>query len=307
MKKNILFTSLFVVFLSLFLNADNNSVTNNSSDVIGLQKPVPVINYKKTYILNDEHTIILDASKSIPGLGKSITKYIWSQSKNNPFKICKCNFKNEPIIKFILREPGNYVYYLTINDGISSVPALINFEIINKYTIHSDFSAKDLYMEYLGNKIFQYIIFSPITKEYKFKILKNNNTVVKNDFKLKFFKDNFYLLTYNEATDEFSSKKKNYAYFVFDLKDYPEFKNKINSIAVSGSFNNWNNEKDMLLKKNDEKYQLYIPLENGIYYYKFVINKTNMIFDKKSNPSLRITDKNGNYNSGIYIKDKSEE
>lgn len=307
MKNNILFICLFIIFITSFLIADNKNITNYDLNVTESQKPVPIINYKKIYILNDEHTVIFDASKSIPRPGKNITKYIWSQSKNNPFKVCKCNFKNEPIIKFNLRELGNYVYYLIINDGIASSPALISFEIINKYTIHSDLSNKDLKMEYVGNKIFQYIITSPVTKEYQFKILKNNSTVIKNDFKLKFIKDNYYLLTYNESTDKFSCEKKSYAYFVFNLKDYSEFKNKINSITVSGSFNDWNNEKDLLIKDDEEKYQLFLPLEKGLYYYKFVINKTNMVYDKKSNPSLKITDKKGSFNSGIYIKNISEE
>jgi len=77
----------------------------------------------------------------------------------------------------------------------------------------------------------------------------------------------------------------------------------INSIAVAGSFNNWNSSKDLMTRRpSDGKYEITIPVErDGVYYYKLVINGKNWIEDPLADKSLRKEDGFGGFNSGFVV------
>lgn len=103
--------------------------------------------------------------------------------------------------------------------------------------------------------------------------------------------------------------------FVYELqsKQYevefvyiPKPQEKIDSVAVAGSFNSWNPNKDFLIKQPDGSYKLKLLLEEGFHQYKFVINKTKWVEDPKSDPSLRRPDGYGGFNSGIVVGESAE-
>lgn len=87
--------------------------------------------------------------------------------------------------------------------------------------------------------------------------------------------------------------------FVYD----PEGKN-VNKVAVAGSFNSWNADANILEKRSDGKYATEIQLNEGVHYYKFVIDGNNWIADPSADESLKKSDGYGGYNSGVYAGEK---
>ncbi|MEW6042236.1 MAG: alpha-amylase family glycosyl hydrolase, partial [Elusimicrobiota bacterium] len=81
----------------------------------------------------------------------------------------------------------------------------------------------------------------------------------------------------------------------------PKSGEKIEKIAVAGTFNSWNSGRDFLEKKADGTWHREMELENGVYYYKFVINGNNWVFDPRSDSSIKKDDGYGGYNSGVAV------
>jgi len=267
------------------------------------------IKAKKFYYFNEE--IELDGSESVYPKDLKVI-FEWKEDKSNREKVINSKNVNKKILKFKLNIPGRYKYELTISAGKVKSVYSVEFEYVNCYSLISELTSSDssdykTFLEYQGNGIYEKILKPNKTERYIFRIVKNFKDYVTDEFSKELKSGKTYLLRFDSSNEDFIIEPKNYAYFYFNPLDYPEIKEKIVSVAVAGNFNNWNTEKDFLIKQLDGSYQLYLPLEEGIYYYKFVVNGLQWLFDKKSDHSLKINDGFGGFNSGIYIGDKASD
>ncbi len=265
--------------------------------------PIAFAIYKKYYYVTDY--IYIDASKSIPRKNRNIKKYLWKQAASNPYKICPCKLKKKTI-KTKISKPGFYKFSLTVNDGIKSKVYKISFEVLNKYSIKINNKTEDL--KYKGNGYYEKVLTTKKQKPVTCKLIKNNSSIIEKNIRLNLKKGKFYLFSYNEKTKNYSIQKKNFAHFYFDKRKYPKFRNTdIRSVAAVGSFNNWNTAETFLEKNNDGTFELYLPLEEGLYSFKYVINGTKWVADKFTPKNLRESDGFGGYNSGIYVGDNASD
>ncbi len=271
-------------------------------------KPIAYVTYKPFYYITDK--IVLKGDKSISRKNHSIKKYIWEQSSSNPEKICPCKLKSKKNISFKVHKTGKYLFTLQINDGIKSEKYKIIFKVVNRYSLTGGIYPKNpedrkTFVEYKKNNNYEKIIYSTVEKNVTFKLIKNYKKNIKK-IKTSLLKGKYYLFTYNEKLNDYSIQRKNFARFYLNPKKYPELKNKnIKSVAVAGSFNNWNSEQHYLKKQPDGTYLLYLPLEEGLYYFKYVINGTLWLPDKFTPEKLRAHDGYGGWNSGIYVGDNA--
>jgi len=272
------------------------------------KKPVAYVEYEPFYYVGDK--IILDASKSLVREGKT-AKFYWKQNKRNPVKISKSKRKKNKLI-ITAKKPGIYKYILEINDGIKGIPYKIKFEVVNRYSLVGDLTsnnskAPETFLEYKGNKIYEKIISTDKSGVFNFKLIKNFKYNILDAFSFKLKKGKYYLFTYNERINDFSFEKKNFARFYFNPAKDSRVKGEVKTVAVAGSFNNWNTESHYLKKQPDGSFLLYLPLEEGLYYYKFVINGTQWLYDLNSPSELKANDGFGGFNSGIFVGDRAED
>ncbi|MBU1077280.1 MAG: alpha amylase N-terminal ig-like domain-containing protein [Spirochaetes bacterium] len=262
--------------------------------------PLPIIKHKKINFVNE--SIQLDASESLIRTGAKVRSYIWKQPKQNPDKICNCLLKNAAVVSFRLRNPGTYTFYLSIDDGVQSLPRSIQFDVVNKYSLSGDKPFSRSIVEYKGKGIYEWILFSGQTYDHNLTLVRNDKEPVYKSIPLKMLKGQYYLFSYNEPDGQYSIRKESYAEFQFNPDEYPEFKDKkIDQVAVAGAFNGWDPSKDPLTKQSNGSYLLYMRLDEGVHYYKFVVNGKNWIYDKGSQSSLKQADNYGNFNSGVRV------
>ncbi|NQX62140.1 alpha-amylase family glycosyl hydrolase [Paenibacillus qinlingensis] len=77
----------------------------------------------------------------------------------------------------------------------------------------------------------------------------------------------------------------------------------VESVAVAGTFNNWNGDRNFMRKMEGENvWELQIPIPKGRHLYKFVVNGDNWILDPM-NPSIS---EDGQNNSAITVTEQGE-
>jgi len=75
----------------------------------------------------------------------------------------------------------------------------------------------------------------------------------------------------------------------------------VNSVSIAGSFNQWNKEANPLTRLSDGKFATEILLNEGVHYYKFVLDGSRWIEDPLADKSLRQPDGYGGYNSAVFV------
>ncbi|MEW6558221.1 MAG: glycoside hydrolase family 13 protein [Elusimicrobiota bacterium] len=80
----------------------------------------------------------------------------------------------------------------------------------------------------------------------------------------------------------------------------------VSKVAIAGTFNTWNKNADILKKQPDGEYTIEIPLNDGMHFYKFVIDDNQWIEDPLADKTLRKPDGYGGFNSGIFVGEKGE-
>jgi len=72
----------------------------------------------------------------------------------------------------------------------------------------------------------------------------------------------------------------------------------VNRVAIAGDFNSWNKNSDVFTKR-DGIFEISLDMEEGLHYYKLVIDDNRWIEDPQADKTLRKPDGYGGYNSGI--------
>ena len=85
--------------------------------------------------------------------------------------------------------------------------------------------------------------------------------------------------------------------FVLDTLAWPQ---QPKSVSVAGSFNGWSKEAAPL-QKNGTIWSVSVPMADGIYHYKFVIDNDRFISDPKGDKAFDEDDTFGGTNSGVLI------
>ncbi|MBI5573158.1 MAG: hypothetical protein HY919_01220, partial [Elusimicrobia bacterium] len=80
----------------------------------------------------------------------------------------------------------------------------------------------------------------------------------------------------------------------------------VQKVSLAGSFNNWYKDANILKKENDGKYSTEILLNDGLYFYKFVIDDNQWIEDPLADKTLRKSDGYGGFNSAVFVGEKGE-
>lgn len=79
--------------------------------------------------------------------------------------------------------------------------------------------------------------------------------------------------------------------------------NQIESVAVAGTFNNWNGDRNFMYKTEGENvWELELPIPKGRHLYKFVVNGDDWILDPQ-NPSVS---EDGQNNSAITVTEHGD-
>ena len=102
----------------------------------------------------------------------------------------------------------------------------------------------------------------------------------------------FYLSTFTYSAQKVK--------FVYDPKGKT-----VNKVVVAGAFNNWNKSSDILKKKGAE-YEIELMLDDGLYYYKFVLDDNQWIEDPLADKELRKPDGYGGFNSAVFVGGETE-
>ncbi len=271
-------------------------------------KPIAYFEYRKFYYPG---RIILNAEESKPRKGKRIKKYIWMQDKNNPQKVCQCKLKGRTPA-FYLSNAGKYKFTLIVDDGIRSEPFSGEFEVTHLYSlkIRGIFQSprdKESYLKYKGNGIYYKIFKSPKSGKFKIEIYEKGSKKI-TEIKTRLRKNKSYYLTFNMKNKECTIEKKNFAIFKFNpFQDKRVRGIKIRTVSVAGNFNNWNPDGDYLERQPDGTYLLCMPLDEGKYYYKFVINGDKWLNDINAPRELEVPDGYGGVNSCIIVGERGEE
>ena len=97
--------------------------------------------------------------------------------------------------------------------------------------------------------------------------------------------------------------------FVYRPKDDPSLPKdlEVHSVNLAGSFNDWSGSATPMTDRGDGAYVKDLPLDEGLYHYKFVINGSTWVQDPKSDPSLREDDGHDGYNSGRFVGERGQD
>lgn len=117
-------------------------------------------------------------------------------------------------------------------------------------------------------------------------------------------RDKRVLIVANERTGDIAIEKDGWHEFVFDPKKagLPRGTN-VESVNVVGDFNGWKTGVNPLRLDADGHYRTIVEIAEGIHHYKFLINGSIYLEDKKGDKRYRASDGNGGYNSGLLIGD----
>ncbi|MDO9513958.1 MAG: alpha amylase N-terminal ig-like domain-containing protein [Elusimicrobiota bacterium] len=79
---------------------------------------------------------------------------------------------------------------------------------------------------------------------------------------------------------------------------------RVEQAAVAGTFNDWNKNSDIMHKDKNGVFRKTLSLEQGVYYYKFVLNNTVWVEDSTADTRLRADDGTGGgkFNSGVSVR-----
>ncbi|MBN1897201.1 MAG: alpha amylase N-terminal ig-like domain-containing protein [Spirochaetes bacterium] len=270
---------------------------------------VAFVEFKKIAYVGDG--MILDGSKSLVRQGKQ-ARFNWKEERKNPRSIINNKNRHQEKIETKWDKPGIYRLVLDINDGLKGRSYRFDVRVKDRYSLVGDLTSEDrtdpkTFLDFQEDGLFHKILRSQHTGEFAFRIYKNFKFNVTDAFKLKLKKGKFYLFTFDERTEQFSFAKKNFARFFFDPRKDSRVSGQINSVAVAGSFNSWNSEINKLEKQDDDTYLLFLPLEEGLYYYKLVVNGNQWLYDNNSDAGLKINDGFGGFNSGLFVGDRAED
>ena len=75
---------------------------------------------------------------------------------------------------------------------------------------------------------------------------------------------------------------------------------KPHTVNLAGEFNGWNKEA-MTMRRDGDTFWTRVPLEEGVYQYKFVIDGSKWMTDPAADPAFENDDGNGGHNSGVLV------
>ena len=128
-------------------------------------------------------------------------------------------------------------------------------------------------------------------KEYEEEIIEMDNDFSENEKRKKDDEEN----VSKEELEDSNNKSINYYTFIWDEGG--------NDLKITGSFCNWKTQFKMNRDQSDKKFKLELPLENGVYQYKFIVDGA----WKYSRKFPTIKDEIGNINNLLEYTIKNNE
>ena len=274
-------------------------------------KPLADIDVEPFYIANEK--ITLSAGLSKPRPEKKILEYFWSQASADKIKLNNLPVKTElSFLELPPQKPGVYNLKLNVNDGVDGIAKHFKINVKQALFIEGgDLKKIEIFSENNGiysivlniekAGIKKFAIFESRSRKNKLSPIDNKTIVSPSgekiifgktgkDFKVKFNKPGYAHLIYNSTRSEFSISMTNAFLFQFETKN-TEFKKQlpdktdfiVKRVSIAGSFNNWNPKIDYLKQTPDGNFQLLLPLKDGEYKYKFIVNDRYWISDMNKN------------------------
>jgi len=81
----------------------------------------------------------------------------------------------------------------------------------------------------------------------------------------------------------------------------------VRSVNLAGSFNDWSAFATLMTNRVDGAYVKDLPLDEGIYHYKFVVNGNIWVQDPNADPALREDDGHNSFNSGVFVGEQGKD
>ncbi len=81
----------------------------------------------------------------------------------------------------------------------------------------------------------------------------------------------------------------------------------VRSVNLAGSFNDWSAFASPMTNRGDGVYVKDLPLDEGMYHYKFVVNGNIWVQDPSADPALHEDDGHDGYNSGVFIGERGKD
>jgi glycosidase len=81
----------------------------------------------------------------------------------------------------------------------------------------------------------------------------------------------------------------------------------VRSVSLAGSFNDWSAFATPMTNRGDGVYVKDLPLDEGMYHYKFVVNGNIWVQDPGADLALREDDGHDGYNSGVFVGERGKD
>jgi glycosidase len=114
---------------------------------------------------------------------------------------------------------------------------------------------------------------------------------------------------YVEKTHQLTCQLEDLVEFRYRPVEDPAFPTNmiVRSVNLAGTFNHWDWKTMPMTDLGDGTYIKYLKLDNGIHYYKFVVNGDTWMLDPRSDPALRADNGQNGFNSGIFVGEQGKD
>jgi len=108
---------------------------------------------------------------------------------------------------------------------------------------------------------------------------------------------------FTEKTRRLTCQPEDLVEFRYRPKDDPAWPRNVDvhSVDLAGSFNHWDTKAMPMTDLGDGTYVTYLKLDEGIHYYKFVVNGATWMMDPHGDAALRADNGQNGFNSGVYV------
>lgn len=274
-------------------------------------RPYAVLRVRGTPAVN--RPFWLDASDSIPRTGRTnLTYRFWQDEADTVRAELPAAPTATPRARVTVPREGNYRFWLVVDDGQPSEPVSVMVRAERSYQVVGDWTAPDpinpaTYLRQVEPGVYERWLRSESPGEYQLLLIRNHDPAVVLHFltvSVTQTNTQHWRVRYDENTDELACEPVAATEFVFDPEDFPVLIDRgtvIESVHLAGTFNDWSTSRHPMERQSDGTYRIMLPLAEGLYHYKFVVNGTIWLTDHRADPTLGADDGHGGRNAGVYV------
>lgn len=255
--------------------------------------------------------VVLDGSESVARPGQKILGYEFGQDTNDAVAVT-LPAAPDGVCQVVLPREGAYRFWLRVNDGMPSEPVWVTVKARRSYQVVGDWTAADpanpaTFMEPAGPGVYEKWLRSEAPAERQLLLIRNHDPADLVKFlSVSITQTNVqhWRVRYDEADGEFTCRAETLTEFVFDPADYVVLEDRgvaIESVHLAGSFNHWSATALPMERQPDGRFVARLKLDEGVHYYKFVVNGEIWLQDLRADSALTVDDGHQGRNSGLYV------